>query len=78
MHGSHVTQYPLTCITSHEQGLFVQQDLDVGASGAIILEDKKLVITGGKQGPLYLANIDNLGGYDPSANNTNVYEVRTP
>ena len=53
----------------------VQNDLDLGASGAIIMADKQLVITGGKQGPIYLAKANNLGGYDPAANNTNAFEV---
>ena len=53
----------------------MQNDLDLGASGAIILGDRQLVITGGKQGPIYLAQASQLGGYDPTANNTNAYEV---
>jgi hypothetical protein len=53
----------------------MQNDLDLGASGAIILGDRQLVITGGKQGPIYLAQASKLGGYDPTANNTNAYEV---
>lgn len=53
----------------------MQNDLDLGASGAIILGDRQLVITGGKQGPIYLAQASMLGGYDPTANNTNAYEV---
>ncbi len=40
------------------------------------MADKQLVITGGKQGPIYLAKALKLGGYDPAANNTNVFEVR--
>ncbi len=39
------------------------------------MADKQLVITGGKQGPIYLAKALNLGGYQPTANNTNVFEV---
>ena len=39
------------------------------------MADKQLVITGGKQGPIYLAKALNLGGYDPNGNNTNVFEV---
>ena len=58
-----------------EQRSALQNDLDLGASGAIIMADKQLVITGGKQGPIYLAKALNLGGYDPAANNTNVFEV---
>ena len=53
----------------------MQNDLDLGASGAVILADRQLVITGGKQGPIYLAQTSKLGGYDPAANNTNAYEV---
>lgn len=53
----------------------MQNDLDLGASGATILGDRQLVITGGKQGPIYLAQASKLGGYDPTANNKNAYEV---
>lgn len=52
-----------------------QVDLDLGASGAIPIKGK-YVITGGKQGPLYIADAMNLGGYKPLANNTNVFQVR--
>jgi hypothetical protein len=56
----------------------MQNDLDLGASGAIILQDKSYVITGGKQGPIYLLDANNLGGYDPNGNNTNAVEVKPP
>lgn len=54
-----------------------QVDLDLGASGAIPIKGK-YVITGGKQGPLYIADAMDLGGYEPLANNTNVFQVRSP
>ena len=54
-----------------------QVDLDLGASGAIPIKGK-YVITGGKQGPLYIADAMDLGGYEPLANNTNVFQVRNP
>ena len=62
-------------VLPEESAAAVQNDLDLGASGAIIMADKQLVITGGKQGPIYLAKVNNLGGYDPAANNTNAFEV---
>ncbi|BDA47795.1 hypothetical protein COCOBI_11-0520 [Coccomyxa sp. Obi] len=52
-------------------------DLDLGASGAIPIKGK-YVITGGKQGPLYIADAMDLGGYEPLANNTNVFQVINP
>ena len=54
----------------------MQNDLDLGASGAIVLKDKNYVITGGKQGPIYLLDATKLGGYEPNANNANAVEVR--
>ena len=54
-----------------------QVDLDLGASGAIPIKGK-YVITGGKQGPLYIADAMDLGGYEPLANNTNVFQVSSP
>ncbi len=52
-----------------------QTDLDLGSSGAVVIKDK-YIITGGKQGPLYIADAANLGGYDPNANNANVFQAR--
>ena len=52
----------------------LQVDLDLGASGAIAIKDK-YIITGGKQGPIYIADASNLGGYQPTANNSNVFQV---
>ena len=54
----------------------LQTDLDLGSSGAIMLKDKNYVITGGKQGPIYLLDATKLGGYEPNANNANAVEVR--
>ena len=55
--------------------LAAQTDLDLGSSGAVVIKDK-YIFTGGKQGPLYIANAANLGGYAPDANNTNVFQAR--
>jgi hypothetical protein len=55
----------------------LQTDLDLGASGAVIIKDD-YVFTGGKQGPLYLLNADNLGGYQPNSNNANAVQVCCP
>ena len=52
----------------------LQVDLDLGASGAIAIKDK-YIITGGKQGPIYIADASNLGGYQPTANNSNIFQV---
>lgn len=52
----------------------MQVDLDLGASGAVVLKDK-YIITGGKQGPIYIADANNLGGYQPTQNNANVFQV---
>ena len=63
-------------VTSGLTSLPMQNDLDLGASGAIVLKDKNYVITGGKQGPIYLLDATLLGGYEPNANNTNAVEAR--
>jgi hypothetical protein len=55
-------------------GCGAKVDLDLGASGAILIKDQ-YVITGGKQGPLYIADTNNMGGFEPTANNTNVFQV---
>lgn len=35
-------------------------------------------MTGGKQGPLYLADAANLGGYSPTTNNANAFQACPP
>ena len=52
----------------------MQTDQDIGSSGPVLVKGH-YVITGGKQGPIYLADINNLGGYDPNSNNSNVWQV---
>lgn len=69
-------QYQICHISCQCAYVRTQVDLDLGASGAIPIKGK-YVITGGKQGPLYIADAMNLGGYQPLANNTNVYQVCT-
>jgi hypothetical protein len=48
------------------------QDLDLGSTGPILLPDQPsgdthLLVLAGKAGMVYLANRDNLGGYNPAA-----------
>eukprot|EP00884_Botryococcus_braunii_P022459 jgi/Botrbrau1/8898/Bobra.0148s0015.1 len=52
-------------------------DLDLGSSGAILIKDK-YIMTGGKQGPLYIADASNLGGYDPNSRDANIFQVINP
>jgi len=62
----------LDYFTPQNQLQLMQQDLDLGSSGPLILPDQpglyphELVI-GGKQGTLYLVNRDNLGQFNPDA-----------
>ena len=70
-----VSQY----LTPTDQGNNNTSDYDFGAGGAAILADlpstspvPRLLICGGKDGNLYVANRDNLGGYG------DVHAVQTP
>ncbi len=79
-HGLYMCRGSETCMQNEEYImtqyvlLLLQVDLDLGASGAIAIKDK-YIITGGKQGPIYIADAANLGGYQPTANNSNVFQV---
>ena len=68
--GNHNTQFLNPSDTA-------QNDLDLGSSGAVVIKDK-YIMTGGKQGPLYLADAANLGGYSPATNNANAFQARRP
>ncbi|EIE18213.1 hypothetical protein COCSUDRAFT_68343 [Coccomyxa subellipsoidea C-169] len=82
-YGNAILRFPLDLSDVEDffipaNGLYLDNvDLDLGSSGAIAIKDK-YIITGGKQGPLYIANAANLGGYQPTANNTNVFQVVNP
>ena len=77
----HVKVLRAQCKASHDAILnpsgAAQNDLDLGSSGAVVIKDK-YIMTGGKQGPLYLADAANLGGYSPATNNANVFQACPP
>ncbi|MEO8910646.1 MAG: hypothetical protein ABI408_10530 [Gemmatimonadaceae bacterium] len=43
-------------------------DLDYGGTGALLIPNSNLYLTGGKDGNLYLLNKDDMGGYQSSSN----------
>ena len=43
-------------------------DLDYGSVGGLLIPNSSYYLTGGKDGALYLLNKDDMGGYQPSAN----------
>jgi len=51
------------------QGSLTSSDEDLGSGGAVLLPGTDLVVGGGKQGLVYLCNINSLGGYSTSKNN---------
>jgi hypothetical protein len=60
--------------TPYNQLQLAQQDLDLGSAGPLILPDQPGVyphelVAGGKQGTIYLIDRDNLGQYNPEADN---------
>ena len=62
--------------TPYNQQFFADKDLDVGSSGVIVLPDMTdasgktvhLAITGSKGGDIYVADRDNMGGFNASTN----------
>lgn len=62
----------LDYFTPQNQLALMQQDLDLGSSGALILPDQPglyphELVAGGKQGTLYLINRDDMGEYNPDS-----------
>jgi hypothetical protein len=60
--------------TPSNQAALDERDNDFGSGGALVLPDQPgstphLAVAGGKDGNLYLLNVDNLGGYSPTQNN---------
>ena len=64
----------------YDQGILQQGDIDLGAGGALVLPDgpppyAHLTVIGGKEGTIYLVNRDLLGGFNESAQNSNVIQT---
>ncbi|MGB6385465.1 MAG: hypothetical protein WBE45_22085 [Terriglobales bacterium] len=60
--------------TPYNQLQLAQADLDLGSTGPLVLPDQPglyphELVAGGKQGTLYLVNRDNLGQFNPTADN---------
>lgn len=60
----------LDYFTPYNQGYLTTNDLDLGAGGLILLPPQpgtypNLGVIAGKEGVIYLMNLDNLGGYNP-------------
>jgi hypothetical protein len=64
-----------TWFTPYNQGTLNASDLDVGASGTLLLPTTNMVVgIGKKTGVLYLLNRDNMGGYSTANSDTNVLQ----
>ena len=64
----------LDFFTPYNQLQLKQLDLDLGSSGPLVLPDQPgpyphLLVAGGKQGTLYLINRDEMGQFNPDADN---------
>jgi hypothetical protein len=64
----------LDFFTPYNQLQLKQLDLDLGSSGPLVLPDQPgpyphLLVAGGKQGTLYLVNRDEMGQFNPDADN---------
>jgi hypothetical protein len=54
--------------TPFDQQTLASTDNDLGASGLLLIPGTRLGTAGGKNGSVYLVNLDNLGHYDPTDN----------
>jgi outer membrane protein assembly factor BamB len=64
----------LDYFTPSNQAILSTDDLDLGSGGVLLLPDQPtapihLLVTGDKQGNVFLINRDNMGQYSPNANN---------
>jgi hypothetical protein len=65
----------LDYFTPHDQAAMETNNLEIGASGAILVVDQPntqfphLIVTAGKEGTIYVINRDNLGHYNPNNDN---------
>ncbi len=65
--------------TPYNQARMAEDDLDLGSAGVLLLPDqpgpyKRVAITSGKNGHIYLLNRDSLGGYSQSKGNPQVLQ----
>ena len=51
----------------HDNAALNSADLDLGSGGLLAIPDTNMVVGGGKEGRLYLMDMNNLGGFDPAA-----------
>jgi hypothetical protein len=55
--------------TPFNQAILNVNDMDLGASGVLLIPNTNLMIGGGKEGKLYILNRSNLGHYNPNNDN---------
>jgi hypothetical protein len=72
----------VTYFTPHDQANMNGNDLDLGSGGVILLPDAAgstahphLILTAGKNGTIYMADRDAMGGYNPTNDNQIVQSV---
>lgn len=53
----------------HDVEQLVAADLDLGVTGMLLIPNTNRAVTGSKDGKIYLLDRDNMGGFDPSADN---------
>jgi len=66
--------------TPYDQGMFDDDDTDVGSGGVLLLPDQSaphvhLMVQVGKSGSIYLIDRDHLGGYNPNNNHQIVQDM---
>lgn len=63
-----------TWFTPYNQSTLNASDLDLGATGTLLLPTTNMVVGIGKTGVLYLLNRDNMGGYSTATSDTNILQ----
>jgi hypothetical protein len=58
---------PVDFFTPYNTDDLSAQDVDLGSGGPLLIPNTNLLLTGGKEGRLYLADRSQLGGFDPAA-----------
>jgi hypothetical protein len=64
--------------TPYNQAMLNSQDLDVSSAGVVLLPPvggTNLLLSGSKNGPLYMVNCTNMGGYNATSDSQIVQEV---
>jgi len=55
--------------TPFNEGTLAADDLDLGSGGIMLIPGTRIGVGAGKEGSIYLVNLDNMGNFNPNQNN---------